>query len=143
MIILKDIIINLILVIITAVVIIVAKYNYDKEEGIIIKEINGVYVTAYCPCSKCNTERYKGRLAIGTKMKYFTPHFNICAVDPKVIPLKSIVIYEGRIYLALDTGSDIKGKHIDLLMNSHKDTLIFGRRRNQTIKVIRNENEKR
>jgi len=50
------------------------------------------------------------------------------AVDSNVIPLNSIVEIKGMgIYYAADTGGDIKGKRIDILMATKKGAKDFGR----------------
>lgn len=54
----------------------------------------------------------------------------IIAVDPDVIPLKSIVEIEGMgAYVSLDTGGAIKGNRIDILFDSKEDALKFGRQK--------------
>lgn len=98
------------------------------------KIISGVTVTAYCPGRCCNG-KWVGKLAIGDDMKKWSGKYNIVAVDPHVIPLWSIVYYKNVFYLALDVGGKIKGKHIDILMRTHKEALRFGVRRNQVIEV--------
>lgn len=60
-------------------------------------------------------------------------NWKIIAVDPSVIPLKSTVelIVDGVSwgdYLADDTGGDIKGNRIDILMETTSKALQFGRR---------------
>lgn len=51
------------------------------------------------------------------------------AVDPKVIPLDTILYVEGYgIAIAGDTGGAIKGHDIDLFMNTHSEARQFGRR---------------
>ena len=109
-----------------------ASFTHAKKE--VLKNFK---VTAYCPGACCNGKRYAGRVAIGRGMEYWLKQgYNICAVDPKVIPLKSLVIYKGKSYLAADTGSKVKGKHIDILLETHKKTVKFGVKKNQTIAVI-------
>lgn len=51
------------------------------------------------------------------------------AVDPKVIPLDTILYVEGYgIAIAGDTGGAIKGHDIDLFMNTRSEARAFGRR---------------
>lgn len=52
----------------------------------------------------------------------------IIAVDPKVIPLHSIVEIDGSEYRAWDTGGHIKGNRIDILVESHKKAINYGRK---------------
>lgn len=58
---------------------------------------------------------------------------NICAVDPKVIPMGATVTYNGKDYIAADTGGTIKGNTINILLGSHKEVYEFGKKENQTI----------
>ena len=50
------------------------------------------------------------------------------AVDPRVIPLGSKVRMNGREYVAEDTGGAIKGKRIDLFVDSHSEAMRFGKK---------------
>ncbi len=84
--------------------------------------------TAYTSaCTGC-TGITKG----GTDVRKWN-NWRIIAVDPSVIPLKSKVelIVNGTswgVYLADDTGGDIKGNRIDILMENNAKALEFGRR---------------
>lgn len=108
-----------------------------------------VTATAYCPgtpgsgcpvdargasqCTGFNNDgyTYTGIKAVAGDGSLENPH--IIAVDPAVIPLKSLVFIEGYGFArAEDTGSAIKGNSIDLLFNQHHDAWIFGRK---TLKV--------
>lgn len=76
------------------------------------------------------------KLGIDLRENY-SRYFNIAAVDPKVIPLGSILLIEfsdGSIkpYLAADTGSAIKGNRVDIFMRDVEEAKIFGR---QTLEV--------
>ncbi|HHU75514.1 MAG TPA: DUF348 domain-containing protein [Firmicutes bacterium] len=110
-------------------------------ERVIIAE-----ATAYCPgtpgsgcpidergaavCTGFYNDGYtftgvRARAGDGTRE---TPH--IIAVDPQVIPLKSLVYLEGYGYArAEDTGGAIKGAKIDLLFDKHREALAFGRKK--------------
>jgi 3D (Asp-Asp-Asp) domain-containing protein len=50
------------------------------------------------------------------------------AVDPRVIRLGSILLIDGKRYVAEDTGSAIKGMRIDIFLTSRSACLQFGRR---------------
>ena len=81
-------------------------------------------VTAYCNCEECC-----GKWAYGPTASGVMPEQGITvAVDPDVIPLGSQVRIEGdpHIYIAQDTGSAIKGNHIDLYFDSHADAQEWG-----------------
>lgn len=83
--------------------------------------IGSFKVYAYCPCNYCcgNT---LGITATGTKA---TANHTV-AVDPKVVPLGSKIIINGRTYVAEDTGGGIKGNKIDMFFNSHQEALQWG-----------------
>lgn len=77
-------------------------------------------LTAYCPCDICNYPYGGYPTALGTD--YIEGR--TIAVDPRVIPLGSIVEInipgEGwHQYRAEDTGGKIKGNRIDILVNGH------------------------
>lgn len=109
-----------------------------------IKAIN-VTATAYCPgtpgsgcpinergasqCTGFNNDgyTYTGKKAVAGDGSLTNPH--IIAVDPAIIPLKSMVYLEGYGFaVAEDTGSAIKNNSIDLLFDRHDDACRFGRR---------------
>ena len=99
--------------------------------------MDSVTVTAYCPCNICNLH-WAGWIATGESMKtILSENKNICAVDPEVIPIGSQIIYNGVIYWALDVGSKVKGKHIDIFLKTHKATVKFGVKRQETIFIIK------
>ena len=89
-------------------------------------------VTAYAPfdshglCSDGNPSS----TATGT----YPTEGRTVAVDPSVIPLGSRLIIEGQgVRVAEDTGGLIKGKRVDIMFDSRREALRFGR---QEIKVI-------
>ena len=84
--------------------------------------------TAYDPSPRTIGPGATGRTATGMKAKY-----GVVAVDPRVIPLGSLVYVEGYGFaIASDKGSAIKGNKIDLCYASRSTALAFGRR---TVKV--------
>ena len=69
--------------------------------------------TGYCNCRKC-----AGKWAGGpTKSGAMPVAGETVAVDPGVIPLGSMVMIDGVIRWAHDTG--VRGKHIDVYYDSH------------------------
>lgn len=80
--------------------------------------------TAYCNCSKCCGKWAGGPTASGAMPQAG----RTIAVDPKVIPLGTKVIINGKTYTAEDTGSAIKGNRIDIYHSSHSSALQWGRR---------------
>lgn len=99
-----------------------------RQEQAAAYEAVGVYeyigtctVTAYCPCSECC-----GRWADGTTATGLPAGPGIVAVDPDVIPLGSTVVIDGLKYLAADTGSGVEGRHVDICVASHEETVAHG-----------------
>jgi len=106
-------------------------------------------ITAYCPGPCCNTavKRINGRVvtidwsdkvAVGglSLSRMVSNGIHVMAVDPDVIPLGSIISYEGRYYFALDTGGLIKGRKLDVLVEKHEDTFVFGKRMKQEVNIF-------
>ncbi len=94
-------------------------------------EFNGRYTrkitmesTAYSP-RVVETDANPWRTATGMRSG-----FGIVAVDPKVIPLGSLLYVQGYGYgVAADTGSLIKGDRIDVFFYSTADAYKWGRRK--------------
>jgi len=83
------------------------------------------HATAYC---------LKGRTASGVNTRP-----GMIAADPTVLPLGTVVhLRAGRytgIYTVMDTGGRIKGRRVDVYVESHREALEFGRRQVK-LKVI-------
>ncbi|MGG4144835.1 peptidoglycan DD-metalloendopeptidase family protein [Paenibacillus algorifonticola] len=98
-----------------------------QEAGATIQEYH-MEATAYiAKCYKCS-----GITKSGTDVRVWKD-WKIIAVDPSVIPLKSMVelVVDGVSwgeYLADDTGGAIKGNRIDILMETEQQALNFGRK---------------
>lgn len=119
----------------------------EEEEKDLLEDATPLLVeaTAYCPGTpgsgcpirkghpSCTGKYANGYTATGVRAKagdgtIEDPH--IIAVDPKVIPLKTLVYIEGYGYArAEDVGGAIKGERIDLLFDTHKEALQFGRQK--------------
>lgn len=108
------------------------KITEIKEEQKRKKYIGNFKITHYCPCTDCNGS-WGNKTALGTTM---TPYRTI-AVDPKVIPLGSKVEINGKIYIAEDTGSAIKGKKIDLCVGSHSEAYAKGELMNVPVYIVK------
>ena len=92
-----------------------------------------VRATAYCSCPKCCGTWSKDHPSRqGTDYEQHTTLGTVpvagrtIAVDPEVIPLGSRIILDGHEYTAEDTGSDVKGNHIDIYFDSHEAALDWG-----------------
>lgn len=92
-----------------------------------------VKTTAYCSCVKCcgvwskdhsshQDTDYEQHTTLGT----VPTAGRTIAVDPEVIPLGSKVVLNGHEYVAEDTGSGVKGNHIDVYFDSHEAALDWG-----------------
>ncbi len=87
-------------------------------------------ITHYCTCSKC-CGKSDGVTASGTVAR---PHWTV-AVDPKIIPLGTVLQIEGIYYVAEDTGGSIRGKKIDICMESHEQAIYAGTKNAEVFKV--------
>jgi 3D (Asp-Asp-Asp) domain-containing protein len=100
----------------------VSRGSYDR--GRVLR----MSASAYTPFPKGGS----GRTAMGYRAGY-----GHVAVDPRVIPMGSIVYVEGYgIALASDKGSAIRGKKIDLCVPNRSTAIRFGRRP-VTVHVLR------
>ena len=80
---------------------------------------------------KVKATAYTGSPAEGGDMTYLGTKCRegyTIAVDPKVIPLgtKVYIPQFGKVFVAEDTGSAIKGKKIDIFMNSYAKAMEWG-----------------
>jgi len=81
--------------------------------------------TGYDPGPQTNGWQYAGTTKLGWRTRK-----GIVAVDPKVIPLRSLLYIEGYgLAWAGDVGGAIKGDKIDLCFNKTEDALTWGRRK--------------
>ena len=75
--------------------------------------------------------KWVGQTASGMK-----PQVGVIAVDPKVIPLGTKLYVEGYgNAIAGDTGGMIKGKRLDLFMNTNEECYAWGRKKVKVWKV--------
>lgn len=102
-------------------------YIYENstsaEKPPIMTSLGTFKITAYCSCSYCcGKNAVHGLTRTGT-----VPRANYTiSVDPKLIPLGSLVMINGQIYRAEDTGSAIKGNIIDMYFDTHQQAKNFG-----------------
>jgi 3D (Asp-Asp-Asp) domain-containing protein len=84
-----------------------------------------VEATAYDPGPVDPERGWVGNTSLGLRAR-----FGIIAVDPRVIPYRSLMYVEGYgVGYAGDTGGAIKGKRIDLCYNTTREAFAWGRRR--------------
>ena len=94
-----------------------------KDDGRKMIDIGDYKLTAYCPCEICT-----GKTDGITKSGARAVQGRTIAVDPKLLTLGMEVVIDGHVFRAEDTGSAIKGSHIDIFMDSHEQALAFGTR---------------
>lgn len=90
-------------------------------------------LTAYCSCEECcgrwASDRPKDEngkeIVIGSEGTVLEPLRSI-AVDTDVIPYGTEIMIYDRVFIAQDTGSGVKGNHIDIYFENHEDTIAFG-----------------
>lgn len=104
------------------------------QEVHVLEELGEFNITAYCACSKCNG-KWGAIDGYGKRLEW-----GCVAVDPKVIPMKTKLVIDGydNIFEARDTGSGVKGKHIDMFVPvSHDEARKMGVQRLKVWRVIR------
>ena len=108
-----------------------------EREKIIIKKYKEIKVTAtaYCPCEKCcgkwgknRPKDENGEPIVYTASGAIAKAGRTIAVDPSVIPYGTEVIINGKAFVAEDCGGAIKGSHIDIYFDTHKEALDFGKK---------------
>lgn len=105
------------------------------EEALLKKatKIEGATVSHYCICKKCcGKDESHPAYGITKSGRRAVPGTSV-AVDPSVIPLGADVLVDygdGEIhyYRADDTGSAVKGNHIDLCVEDHETAWELGKR---------------
>ncbi|MCR5675656.1 MAG: 3D domain-containing protein [Lachnospiraceae bacterium] len=97
-------------------------FPYDvPTDGRRMIDIGEYKLTAYCPCEIC-TGKNDGITKSGTRAK----QGRTIAVDPAILTMGSELVIDGHVFTAEDTGSAIRGSHIDIYLDSHEQALAFG-----------------
>lgn len=96
--------------------------TFFPPENPVIEVLSTAYI-AMCDtgCTGITATGYNVRNTI-----YSPNGRRIIAVDPKVIPLGTIVKIGDVEYVAMDTGGDIKGRRIDVLVESYNKAINYG-----------------
>lgn len=92
--------------------------------------------TAYCSCAACCGQYSYNRpldengnaIVYGASGQALTPGYSI-ATDPSIIPYGTVVVIDGKEYIAQDTG--VYGYAIDFYFASHEEALNFGRQQKE------------
>lgn len=82
-------------------------------------------VTYYCPCSECSGQ-WGTALAHPCSDNHEALAQHSIAVDPKVIPIGSVVMMNGKYYTAEDVGSAVVGKTVDVFVETHDEVIKNG-----------------
>ena len=83
-----------------------------------IKSLGTFKLTWYCPCKKCS-----GKWGHQTSSGAYATEGRTVAVDKDVIKSGTHLMIDGHEYVAEDTGGGVKGNHIDIFLESHKECL--------------------
>lgn len=79
--------------------------------------------TAYTPCAGRKNPTFRTRTGLPAR-------FGVVAVDPRVIPLGTLLFVEGYGFaIAADTGGAIKGNKIDVCLPTRSQVMNWGRRK--------------
>lgn len=101
----------------------------------------GIYtITAYCSCNLCCGKYAENRpngVVYGASGEELIDCYSI-AVDTDVIPFGETIYINDRPYMAMDRGSAIKGKRIDIYMSSHDKALQWGVQNIEIFREVRN-----
>lgn len=96
-----------------------------SRSGFVRRQVLEMTATAYIPRPVEMGRRATGRTANGMRAQ-----FGLVAVDPRIIPLGTMLFIEGYgMALAADTGGAIRGKKIDLCVPTLREARQFGRRK--------------
>lgn len=99
--------------------------------------------TGYCKCTICcdsygsNRPVLDGKEVVYTSSGEYASKYTI-AVDPKVIPIGSMVYLEGYgMRIAQDVGGAIKGNRVDIYCETHDEALTVGRQKGMKVWVLK------
>lgn len=90
------------------------------------------FITAYCNCSKCCT--YANQATASGIYPHYADYENryteptTCAIDRKIHSFGTTFYLKSmdRVYIGEDTGSGVKGYHLDLYFTDHASVEAFG-----------------
>ena len=101
----------------------VIRYAENVEQTSPRKYVGEFSFTHYCDCPICTKSAKGSRTATGHKPR----QGRTVAVDPKVIPLHSIIYVEDIGYfVAEDVGGGVHGNHIDIYVDDHEEAKRLG-----------------
>lgn len=89
-------------------------------------------ISHYCSCPICTNTPKGSKTATG----HIPREGRTVAVDPKLIPLHSIIYVDGiGTFVAEDVGGAVKGRHLDIYIDDHQRALNLGTLKGATPKV--------
>ena len=106
----------------------IMSHNKALEKQQEVVELPGHYlgefsISHYCSCPICTGTPKGSRTATG----HIPREGRTVAVDPKLIPLHSVIYVEGLgTFVAEDIGGGVKGKHLDVYIDDHQKALNLG-----------------
>lgn len=103
----------------------VKETTQTPQQAILVpsKYVGEFHITHYCSCPKCTGTPIGSRTSTGHKPR----EGRTIAVDPKKIPLHSVVYIEGvGTFVAEDVGGAIKGNKLDVYVDNHEKALQLG-----------------
>lgn len=86
-----------------------------------LQSLGNYRITGYCPCYQCS-EGWGRKTSTGATAR----SNHTIAVDPSILPYGSKVMINGVVYTAEDRGGGVRGKHIDIFVDSHSQTYRVG-----------------
>lgn len=114
-----------------------------EEEPVCLGEFT---VTAYCPCVKCCGKWSAQHPSRGADYVQMTTSGTIpeegrtVAADWSVIPSGTKIEIDGHTYTVEDTGSAVKGNHIDMFFEDHQKAIEWGVQTHKVFAVKEEEN---
>ncbi|MGQ9779593.1 MAG: ubiquitin-like domain-containing protein [Bacillota bacterium] len=102
-------------------------HTFVTSRGQVVRytEVLEMTATGYYPGPESCGINAKGITRTGARATH-----GVVAVDPRVIPLGTRLYVEGYGFAtALDTGSAIKGKKIDLCFDTYREAIMYGKRK--------------
>ena len=108
------------------------KHYYEHKPPLIIQEKSHVPYTALGKFTLTHYTHTGNRTASG-----HYPTLKTVAVDTSIIPMGSLLWVEGYgLRVAMDTGGAIKGKKLDIFVNSHNEAINKGVKKDVKVYLI-------
>lgn len=85
------------------------------------KNLGTFHITGYCPCRACSG-KYGNHTSTGTIARAN----HTVAADNRVLKAGTWIIINNKLYRVEDVGGAVKGKKIDIYVNTHPETFTLG-----------------